>query len=238
MNIRRIVLLNVIGIIVLLAVIYGGWNWYYQGANFVSTNDASVEGMEYPINVEMAGKVTSWNVQDGATVTAGEVIGQQDTSMEVAQLGAAAAKNQTLMNSVNTAAQITSPIDGTIINPAAGMGVGQIVAPGTPLAYVVNLSQLYVTANIKETELRNVDVGDSVDISIDAFPNQTFKGTVQSIGLATNSLFSLLPPTDETSGTYTKVTQTVPVQISLTGYSGMKLAPGMSATVHIHRKAD
>jgi multidrug resistance efflux pump len=233
MNIRRMVLLNVIGVIILLGVVYGGWNWYYQSTNFVSTDNAFVQGTEYPINAELTGKVTQWNVQRGATVTAGEVLGQQDTSIEVSQLGAAA-KAQSVMNSVKSAAQITSPIDGTIINPNAS--VGQMAVPGTPLGYVVNLNQLYILANIKETDIRNVDVGDTVDISIDAFPNQTFKGTVQSIGLATNSMFSLLPPSDQTSGTYTKVTQTIPVQISLSGYSGVQLAPGMSASVHIHRK--
>ena len=233
MNIRRIVLLNVIGLIVLLGVVYGGWNWYYQSANYVSTDNAFVEGTEYPINVQIPGTLTAWNVQNGATVTAGEVLGQQDTSTEAAQLGTAA-KSSSVMNAVKNSAQITSPIDGTILNPTAS--VGQMEAPGTPIAYVVNLNQLYILANIKETDLRHVAVGDTVDISIDAFPNQSFKGTVQSIGLATNSMFSLIPPSDETTGTYTKVTQTVPVQISLQGYSGVNLAPGMSATVHIHRQ--
>lgn len=233
MNIRRIVLLNVIGIIILVGVVYGGWNWYYQSTNFVSTDNAFVEGTEYPINAELTGKITQWNVQRGSAVTAGEVLGQQDTSIEVSQLGAAA-KSSKVMNSVKTAAQIMSPIDGTIINLNAS--VGQMAAPGTPLGYVVNLNRLYIVANVKETDIRHVDVGDHVDVSIDAFPNQTFKGTVQSIGLATNSMFSLLPSTDETSGTYTKVTQTIPVRISLSGYSGVQLVPGMSATVHIHRK--
>lgn len=233
MNIRRIVLLNIIALIVLLGVVYGGYNWYYQNTHYVSTNNAFVQGDEYPLNAEFAGNLTDWSVKNGDTVSAGQVLGHEDTAIELGQLGAAA-KDPKVANSVSDAASITSPIDGTILNST--MTSGQMAVPGTPLGYVVDENKLYIVANIQETDLRNVDVGDTVDISIDAFPNTSFKGTVTSIGLGTNSLFSLLPSSDAASGTYTKVAQTIPVKIAISGYAGNRLVPGMSATVHIHRQ--
>lgn len=233
MSVRRIVMLNIVALLVLLGVAWGGWNWYYQRTHFVTTNDATVQGNQYPLHVEFPGKLTNWTVSNGDTVSAGQTIGKEDTSIELQQLGSAA-KNKTVAQSVSDAANITSPINGSIIQANAKQG--QTVAPGQPLGYVVNLKKLFIVANIKETELQHVAVGDSVDISIDAFPNTSFKGTVTSIGLATNSTFSLLPSSSGTSGTYTKVTQTVPVEISMSGYGGDALVPGMSATVHIHRQ--
>ncbi|MCL6453507.1 MAG: efflux RND transporter periplasmic adaptor subunit [Alicyclobacillus sp.] len=235
MNVRRIVLLNIIALLVIVGVVYGGWHWYYQRTHYVSTDNAFVEGDEYPLNVEIPGTLTSWTVQNGDTVTAGQVLGQVDTSAELQQLGAAA-KSPQVAKAVSAAADVTSPINGTILNSSAD--AGEPVAPGQPVGYVVNLNKLYIVANFQETQLQHIAVGDSVDIYIDAFPGQTFTGTVQSIGLATNSMFSLLPSTDATSGSYTKVTQTVPVRIQIADYAGNRLVPGMSATVRVHRVTD
>ncbi|MCL6515660.1 efflux RND transporter periplasmic adaptor subunit [Alicyclobacillus sp.] len=232
MGLRRIILLNVVALLVILGLIYGGYTYYYNRENFVTTNNAFVEGPEYPVNVQFAGDLTAWNVKEGDTVQAGQALGKVDPRIELGQLGQAA-KDPNVAAAVNRAAEIDSPTGGTITRVNAT--VGQMAAPGQPLAYVVDLNHLYVTANINETDVRNVDVGDAVDIHIDAYPDQTFKGTVTSIGRATNSLFSLLPAAGTASGTYTKVTQTVPVRIDLSGYGGVHLVPGMSATVQIHR---
>ena len=96
------------------------------------------------------------------------------------------------------------------------------------------MNNLYVTANIDETNINEVAVGQNVDIYVDAFPNQTLKGTVQQIGLATAGTFSLLPSSN-TTGNYTKVTQVVPVKISIDDNTGTAIVPGMNVTVRIHK---
>ncbi|RYD03924.1 hypothetical protein N752_17735 [Desulforamulus aquiferis] len=101
------------------------------------------------------------------------------------------------------------------------------------MAMMTNLNALYVTANIEETRLNKVKVGQRVQYSIDTFPGLKFQGQVMSIGEAANSVFSLLP--QQTSGnSYTKVTQRVPVKISIEDYQNQRLLPGMSAVVKIH----
>lgn len=235
MSVRRIILLNIVALLVILGVIYEGYNYYYQSTNFVTTTDAVVQGDEVPLNPQFPGSLTDWSSKSGDTVTAGQSLGKVDTGMELQQLGLSA-KDPKVVASVQEASEIQSPISGTLLR--SNVLDGQMVAPGQALGYVVDLSKLYVIANVDETAIRHISIGQSVDISIDAFPSQTFKGTVEAIGLAANSMFAVAPASDAASGTYTKVVQTIPVKISLAGYSGVDLVPGISATVHIHRTND
>jgi membrane fusion protein, multidrug efflux system len=109
--------------------------------------------------------------------------------------------------------------------------VGQTVAPGQPLMALVDLDHLWVTANFKETQLRNVRPGQRVRVTVDALGGREFTGRVQSLAAATGARFSLLPP-DNATGNYVKVVQRVPVKIVLD--SGQdpnhRLRPGMSVT--------
>ena len=115
---------------------------------------------------------------------------------------------------------------------------GQYLAIGSPICSAVDVEHLYVSANFKETQMHEMAVGQSVDIKIDAFPNQTISGKLSSIGGATGAKFSLLPP-DNATGNFVKITQRVPVKILITEYpkelTGL-LLPGLSAMVDIHTK--
>lgn len=232
MNVRRLVLVNIFALLVVLAAIYYGYSYYYASTHYVKTDNAFVEGQVVPISTQFAGKLQNWNETAGATVTAGQTLGTVDTSLLTQQLGAAA-NAPGVGAAIHAAAQLVTPISGTVVTSNALPG--QTVVPGQTIAQIVDLNNLYIVANINETELRHVDVGDSVDITLDAFPDVSLKGTVASIGLAANSTFSMIPPSNNASGTYTKVVQTIPVKITLNGYSGNNLAPGMSASVQIHR---
>lgn len=107
-----------------------------------------------------------------------------------------------------------------------------VVAAGSPLAISYDLTKLWVTANIEETKIDDVEIGQDVDIYVDAFPNTTIKGKVEEIGLATAGTFSLLP-SNNASGNYTKEVQVIPVKISID--SNLDLVPGMNVTVRIHK---
>jgi len=88
--------------------------------------------------------------------------------------------------------------------------VGEFSTAGSTLAIIVDPNQLYISANIEETKLENVRIGQQVDISIDQFDGRVFYGEVASIGKVANSAFSLLP--SSSGGTFTKVVQTVPIK--------------------------
>jgi membrane fusion protein (multidrug efflux system) len=125
-----------------------------------------------------------------------------------------------------------------IVAPSSGLvsklsvEVGQFVQAGQPLLAIAVDSSVWVTANFKETDIREIHPGEPVEISVDTYPDALFHGRVESLAGATGAKFSLLPP-DNATGNFVKVTQRVPVKIVLDGKSDPKhpLRPGMSADV-------
>ncbi|GIP36956.1 multidrug resistance protein A [Paenibacillus sp. J31TS4] len=217
MGSMRIFVMNLVIIFVILIAGFLGYYYYNQSTTYVKTNNAQITGQQMTITAPATGRLTDWKGKPGTVYKSGDVIGTVESAAATGGSG-----------SVN----VTMPTDGTLVQ--TGAYSNEIVSPGTPLGYAYNMSNLWVNANIKETELKNVKVGQTVDVYVDAVPNQTFTGTVEQIGLATAGTFSLLP-SGNTSGNYTKVTQVVPVKITLSDSQGAGLVPGMSAEVRIHR---
>jgi len=133
-------------------------------------------------------------------------------------------------------AVVVAPMDGVVARKSAE--VGQMVQPGQPLMTVVPLNDVWVTANLKETQTRDLRPGDPVEVEVDAYPGHTFHGKLQSISPATGARFSLLPP-DNATGNYTKVVQRIPVRVRFDGRQDAQhpLRPGMSATVRIKARS-
>jgi membrane fusion protein (multidrug efflux system) len=115
--------------------------------------------------------------------------------------------------------------------------VGQFVQPGQALLQVVPLDEVWVVANLKETEIRDVTPGDKAEIEVDAYPGRVFHGTVESLSPATGARFSLLPP-DNATGNFTKVVQRIPVRIRVEDAVDAKrpLRPGMSVQATVVTK--
>jgi len=131
--------------------------------------------------------------------------------------------------------RITAPSNGVVSKKSVELG--QLVQPGQPLMAVVPLDDIWVTANLKETETADVTPGDSADVTIDAYKGLHFRGHVESLSPATGAKFSLLPP-DNATGNFTKVVQRIPVRIRFDGArdGAHPLRPGMSvvATIKTH----
>lgn len=121
---------------------------------------------------------------------------------------------------------IVAPVNGVVTNRTAE--VGQNVQPGQELMRIINLDDIWVTANFKETQLRHMRVGQAVTISVDA-TDKDYKGHVQSIAGASGSVTSLLPP-ENASGNFVKVVQRIPVKITFDPGETREhvLRPGMS----------
>jgi membrane fusion protein (multidrug efflux system) len=121
---------------------------------------------------------------------------------------------------------IKAPFAGIVSKRSAEPG--QVVQPGQPLVSIVNLEDIWVTANFKETQLDNMKPGQPAKIHVDTY-NRDFNGYVESIGGATGARFSLLPPENAT-GNYVKVVQRIPVRLRFNGGQDPRheLRPGMS----------
>ena len=121
---------------------------------------------------------------------------------------------------------VVSPVNGFVTNRT--VEVGQNVQPGQELMRIINLDDIWVTANFKETQLRNMRVGQPVTIHVDA-TDKDYKGRVNSFAGASGAITSLLPPENAT-GNFVKVVQRIPVKITFdTGETKQHvLRPGMS----------
>jgi membrane fusion protein (multidrug efflux system) len=127
---------------------------------------------------------------------------------------------------------LKAPYDGIVGN--LSVQTGDLVSAGKRLASLVPLTELYVSANFKETQIGHIGVGSKVRVHVDAFEDHPIVGTVESISPASGSVFSLLPPENAT-GNFTKVVQRVPVRISIPkeDLDSKHLRAGLSVVVDV-----
>src|SRR5437899_622168 len=155
------------------------------------------------------------------------------TGADARVAAARAARDQAALNLSYT--RITVPTSGVVSKKT--VEVGQLVQAGQPLMSVVPLEDVWLTANLKETEIEDVKPGDPAEFTVDAYPGIRFPGHVESLSPATGARFSLLPP-DNATGNFTKVVQRIPVRIRVDGGQdpAHPLRPGMSVSVTVVTK--
>jgi len=130
---------------------------------------------------------------------------------------------------------VKSPIAGRVGDRTVQLG--QFAQPGTRMLTIVPTGQIYLVANFKETQVRNMRPGQPVDISVDAYPDLPLTGTVDSFAPGTGAQFALLPPENAT-GNFTKIVQRVPVRIRVDPprTAAPALVPGLSIEVSVNTK--
>ena len=103
---------------------------------------------------------------------------------------------------------------------------------GLPAVSIVVSDASWVEANFKETDLKNMRVGQPAELTLDAYPDLKLKGHIASIGAGTGSEFSVLPA-QNANGNWVKVTQRIPVRIAIDGKPSRPLIAGLSTHVRI-----
>jgi len=206
----------IIPAVILAVILIAGVVGYllYNNYNFYSTDDAQVTGTMVNIVPPTSGTLINLDVAVGSYVSAKQIIGTVQP-----------------LSSLAPVQHLVAPTTGVIV--AVPDVVGQLVNTTTTIAQETDPSTVKVTAYIEEGAVKNILVGQAVDIHIDAY-NSTVTGHVSQIVGATAGQFSLLPTSDNSSGNYTKVSQRVPVYIQLDNPSDGSLLPGMSVEVTIH----
>jgi membrane fusion protein (multidrug efflux system) len=124
---------------------------------------------------------------------------------------------------------IKSPLQGIV--DQTFVNSGEYLLPGQRIAMIHNPEDVWVKANIKETEIRHLQLGQNVEVTVDAYPGEIFTGKLIRIGNAATSQFALLPNTNP-SGNFTKVTQRLPIKIEVQ-QRGQMLKPGMMVEIAI-----
>ena len=170
---------------------------------------------------------------EAQAVLAGAQANRQTVEVKQAQVQTAQALLQQAQADLDTArlqlsyTRLRAPVAGVIARKR--LEVGQGVQAGRPVLAVVPMHHLWVEANFKETQLRHMRPGQKASLHVDAYPNQVFTGTIESLSPGTGSVFSLLPPENAT-GNFVKVVQRLPIKILLdpSTSSQFVLRPGMS----------
>jgi membrane fusion protein (multidrug efflux system) len=131
---------------------------------------------------------------------------------------------------------VRSPIAGRVGDRTVQLG--QFAQPGTRLLTIVPTAQIYLVANFKETQVRNMRPGQPAEISVDAYPDLALTGAVDSFAPGTGAQFALLPPENAT-GNFTKIVQRVPVRIRVNApeQAAPAFVPGLSIEVSVNTKA-
>ncbi len=222
-NLRRILLVGFIAVLVLIGAAGVGYLYWYQPTyNFFSTSDASVTGTFVRVAAPASGQIYDFRADAGTSVKEDEVL----ATIQVTSAAPSAASGGPTISRL--LAYVTSPISGTVAVRSAS--VGEMIAAGQPVVSIVDLQQLWVIVNVDESRFNEVRSGQPADVQIGDV-NRTFRGTVADIGSATNNVLS--PSLSLTSSSDT--TQKVPVKIVF-DYTGVRLVPGMGATVTIYTR--
>lgn len=208
--------LIVILILALTAAAVGGTSYFLYTRNYVTTDNAQINGDKIAVNAPVSGTLIDWTATQGAALQKNQVVGriEMDGGFNKPQ------------KSVRAPGEGTVAVDSSVI--------GTYVTAGTQLAVAYNLDEIYVTARVDETDVRAVRVGQVVDIDVDAYPNTPLTGRVREIQGGAAGEFSLFPQ-NNSGGNFQKVTQLIPVKIGLDFSPNIDLVPGMNVTVHIHK---
>jgi multidrug resistance efflux pump len=205
-----------VAVVLLLLVVAAGAAYLINANQYVTTDNAQVDGDQIQITAPATGTVVGWEATQGSQVRSGQAVGR------ILMQGSGAQPQQV----------IRAPGNGTIaVNPTVE---GQWVTAGTNLATAYNGNGIYATARVDETDIADVHPGALVDIDVDAYSGTMVTGVVTEIQDSAAANFSLFPE-DNSSGNFQKVTQVIPVKITFTNTQGLSLAPGMNITVHIHK---
>ena len=191
---RKKIILTVVGGIIIALLLVISYYWI-NNALYITTEDSKVTGDLVKISPQSTGKIADILIDEGSIVMKNEItarldlLNQSDANVELSM--------------------IRSPINGIIVKKQDT--IGEILSAGQVLAYVIDPAKLYIVANIEETKINKVKIGQKVEIKIDQFSGKKFIGHVSRIGKVSTSAFSLLPSSSGTA--YTKVVQKIPVNI-------------------------
>jgi multidrug resistance efflux pump len=215
-------------LVVLLAAAAIGYNFWRSSQLFVSTDNAQVTGQPVQVGSMNAGRVDAVNPTIGSLVRKGEVLA---TVALPSQIGTSqsGAPMMGFLGASDTHVDVTAPMDGVVI--ATPVAAGSAVQAGQAIVTLIDPSQLWVNANVDETDFNRLKVGQSVTVHVDAL-SADVPGRVEAITPATAATFSILP-TQNASGNFNKVTQLVPVRISLS-LGNQPTLLGSSAEVKIN----
>jgi len=224
-------LLPVLAGAAILAIALAGtllaYRYWVEQVFYVSTDNARVAGSMVQVGTLNAGQLKSVDADVGQGVHRDQVVAMVviPSTLGIAPGGTA---KLGFLGTEDQQVPVRSPIDGVVV--ARQGNPGDTVAVGQTVLTLIDPSRLWVEARVEETKIARVQPGQSVEVTVDSL-GQSLPGRITAVGRASSATFSLLPQAN-TSGTFTKVTQLVPVRIEV-DYGQLPLVLGTSVGVRI-----
>lgn len=198
-----------VAVIIVVCIAFG---YYENSSRYLKTDNAKVTADIYPISSKTEGKLLKFDAYVGKYVESGTILGRVDGGP-----------------------YIKAPSDGEFIEVDAIKG--DYILTTDVMGYIADVDHMYIGANIEETDITKVKVGQSVVVTLDAYGSKKFDGIVTKVKNITDNALTGQTTSYSTSGTYTKTTQLIPVEITLID-PGISLDEiiGTNATVKIRVK--
>jgi multidrug resistance efflux pump len=194
--------------VALAAGAFFGIRHYQQSANYLTTDNARITTNLISIMPSVPGTLERFTIYEGRYVEANEVLGW-----------------------VENGESFRAPFDGIVVKTYARQE--QAVSPMEPVAVIADTSNIHIQANIEETNITKIQRGQTVTVTIDALGRQQFTGYISEIGGVTDAEITGNAMFFNTGGTFTKVTQLIPVRINLLDDVDLDRLIGLNATVRI-----
>ncbi len=227
---HRLIIRLALGVLAVVAIGAGiavGYRWWYDSVHFVSTDNAQIAGPMIQVGGLDAGRVANVRYDVGDRVQKDAVVATLSVPVPTSSM-ANGAPRMSFTETTDSLVDVRSSVSGVVV--ARTGNPGDTVPAGQPLLMVVDPNQLWVNANVEETQVRRIQPGQRVLIHLDNL-DADVTGRVAAITQASAASFSLLPQ-QNLAGNYTKVTQLQPVKILL-DQPDPRLAVGTSVEVKI-----
>ncbi|HEY1971535.1 MAG TPA: efflux RND transporter periplasmic adaptor subunit [Pseudonocardia sp.] len=198
----------------ILELVVFGATYLFHTRLYVSTNNAQVDGDQVSVNAPSSGQLVDWKVDRGIPLRRGRILGS------VRGVGGGKQPLRLVRMPSNSTIDLVAVADGTYVRQ------GQMLAVG------YNLSQVYITARVAESDISRVQVGDQAYVHLDADPGTVVLGVVTQIRRASAQDFNIYPSPDVDPTNLQKIDQYIPVRIAPYP-TDVPLYPGLNATVEI-----
>ena len=201
----------IIGLILSLVLAGGagiGIYFFWQSAAYLTTDNARVTTNLVYISPDLPGPLERFTIAEGVYVAENDILGW-----------------------VENGRAMLAPFDGVVIYANAVQE--QVVSPVTPIAVIADTNNIHVQANIEETDIGRLHVGQPAIVTIDPFGNQQFNGYISEIGLVTAAELAGTAMFFNTGGTFTRVTHLIPIKVNIMDDVNLDRLIGVNARVRI-----
>ena len=224
---KILILLSVVALIIVGGSLFGYRSWY-NSAHFVSTDNAKIVADLIQVGSINAGRILRMDVDVGTPVTEGQLIAIVDIPTVISKSDTTNTAKLGFRDVQDQIAEVLAPRSGVIA--ARWAKVGDTVPSGQPIVTLMDPRKVWVVANIEEGKIGRIQPGQRVEVRVDTL-DRTISGRVDTISPVTAATFSLLPARSSSSK-FNKVSQLVPVKITL-DEANLRLIPGSSVGIKI-----